>query len=140
MRTDSSQKCRSQKKVINLYYTYYLFEIVFLSIIFILLSFCLYFFYLSQQICKRVHFRVKDLMSAKLSIVRTVVPAPRFEGIQPLTMLAILFKIFVSPPIFSIPSPFKVFQTVLPYPHSDNSPLVLIRHTKLPYTYTQVHF
>ena len=78
MRTDSSQKCRSQKKVINLYYTYYLFEIVFLSIIFILLSFCLYFFYLSQQICKRVHFRVKDLMSAKLSIVRTVVPAPRF--------------------------------------------------------------
>ena len=35
--------------------------------------------------------------------------APPFQGTNPLTQLAPLFKIFVSPPLFSVPLPFKVF-------------------------------
>ena len=52
-----------------------------------------------------------------------------------------LFKILVSPPLFSIPLPFKVFQTVTgkkrgsPHPHhADNPPPALIQYTNLPYT------
>ena len=43
-----------------------------------------------------------------------------------------LFKIFVSPPLFSIPPPFKVFQTV-PSILTQPSP-TLIQHTNFPYT------
>ena len=42
---------------------------------------------------------------------------PLFYDTHPLTQLAPHFKIFVCPPLFSVPSPFKVFQTVLPHPH-----------------------
>ena len=54
-------------------------------------------------------------------------------------LASLLFKKFVSPPLRSTPPSFKVFQTVT-HPHADNPPPVLIQHTNLPYTYTQVHF
>ena len=45
-----------------------------------------------------------------------------------------LFKIFISPPLFSVPPHFKVFQTVPPT--LTQPPPALIQHTNLPYTLT----
>ena len=42
------------------------------------------------------------------------------------------FKIFVSPPFFSVPPPFKLFQTVPPT--LTEPPPALFRDTNLPYT------
>ena len=56
-------------------------------------------------------------------------PPPFFKA--PIPSLSSLFKIFVSPPLFSVPPPFKVFQTVAPTPIQP--PLTLIQHTNLPY-------
>ena len=44
--------------------------------------------------------------------IRVIQPSI-FYSTHPLTQLAPFFKIFVSPPLISIPPPFKVFQTVL---------------------------
>ena len=45
------------------------------------------------------------------------------------------FKIFVSLTLFSVPPPFKVFQTVIPT--LTQLPPALIQHTNLPYTITR---
>ena len=69
-----------------------------------------------------------------MSIVPKGVPAPPFEGTHPLIQLAPLprFLKSVSPPLFSVPPDFKVFQTIPPT--LTQPPPALIRHTNLPYT------
>ena len=58
-------------------------------------------------------------------------PPPSFLRHPPLHPACPLFKIFVSPPLFSVPLPFKVFQTVSPT--LTQPPHVLIRHNNHPY-------
>ena len=57
-----------------------------------------------------------------ICIVRKGVPAPSFLRHPPLKPACPLFKIFVSTLLFSIPPPFKVFQTILPTPNAENCP------------------
>ena len=56
----------------------------------------------------------------KPALVRKRVPAPLLSFLRhpPLDPdCPLVFKIFVSSPFFSVPPPFKVFQTVIPHPH-----------------------
>ena len=69
-------------------------------------------------------------------IVCKGVSSPLFKVTTPGPSLPPLFKILVSSTLYSIPPPFKVFQTVPPPPPPTflQPPPASIRHTSLPYT------
>ena len=71
------------------------------------------------------------VLTPKYSIVFKGGPAPIFMTPTPYPNLLPLFKIFVSPPLVSVPPPFKVFQTVSPT--LTQPPPALIWSTNLPY-------
>ena len=77
---------------------------------------------------------ISSLLRKKLksNIVCKGVPAPPFLRHSPLDPGCPLYKIFVSPLLFSVSPPYKVFQRVPPT--ITQPPPVLIQHTKLPYT------
>ena len=76
---------------------------------------------------------MKKGSSCRLSKVRKGVPAHLlFKAPTPWHSLSPLFKIFVSPPLFSVPSPFKVTQTVPSI--LTQLPPALVQQTNLPYT------
>ena len=61
-----------------------------------------------RQPIKKIYLVVHQVNSPSLIIVCKGVPAhPPFYGTHPLTQLAPLIKIFVSPPLISIPPPFR---------------------------------
>ena len=66
------------------------------------------------------------------SIVRKRIPVPPFKALISWPSLPPVFKIFVSPHLFSVPLPFQVFQTV---PPSSCNPPTLIGPINLPYTW-----